>query len=258
MDEHGDMATLSATDVVARLSGVTKSFGTGASAVEVLHGIGLEVLRSEFTAVMGPSGSGKSTLMQIMAGLDAPTSGHIDVAGNRLEAMNDNALTDFRARTVGFVFQSFNLLPSLNVKENILMPLRLSGTSISKDLAEWLTALTTRLGIGDLLTRMPAALSGGQQQRVAIARALITRPPIVFADEPTGSLDAASGRGVLSVLRGLVDDLGTTLVMVTHDPVAASYADRIVALKDGRIVDDSPAANAATIAERMFELEAAR
>jgi putative ABC transport system ATP-binding protein len=190
---------------------------------------------AEFTAIMGPSGSGKSTLLHMLAGLDRPSTGQVYIGDTEIGALSDKALTVLRRERIGFIFQSFNLLPTLTAAENIVLPLRIAGRKPDK---AWVDAIVATVGLTDRLTHRPAQLSGGQQQRVAAARALASRPEIVFADEPTGALDSRSGAELLSFLRRAVSDLGQTVVMVTHDPVAASYADRVLFLGDGRIVDE--------------------
>ena len=213
---------------------LTRRFGEGGAAVDALRGVTVGFRPGTFTAIMGPSGSGKSTLMHILAGLDAPTSGWVEIAGTRLDELDDRELTLLRREQVGFIFQSFNLLPVLTAEENVLLPLRIAG---HKPDPEWLETLIATIGLGDRRTHRPSELSGGQQQRVAVARALITRPAVLFADEPTGNLDSVSSRDVLDLLRRAVDDFGQTIVMVTHDPSAAATADRVLFLADGRIVD---------------------
>ena len=210
-------------------------YGEGEAAVQALRGVTLEFPAGQFTAIMGPSGSGKSTLMHLLAGLDTPTSGSVTVDGREIGGLGDKALTQLRRDRLGFVFQSFNLVPVLTAEENIMLPLTLAGRKPDR---EWLTTLIDAVGLGDRLTHRPAELSGGQQQRVAVARALIHRPAVVFADEPTGNLDSRSSDEVLALLRQAVDEFGQTVVMVTHDANAASAADRIVVLSDGRVVHD--------------------
>jgi putative ABC transport system ATP-binding protein len=219
-------------EAVVRGHGIVKRFGAGASAVDALRGVDVALARGSFTAIMGPSGSGKSTLLHILAGLDRPTDGWVEIAGTRLDRLKDRELTLLRRRQVGFVFQSYNLLPVLSAEENITLPLRIGGTRVDRD---WLDTLVDAVGLSDRRTHRPAEMSGGQQQRVAVARALITRPAVVFGDEPTGNLDSVSSREILELLRRAVDDLDQTIVMVTHDPGAATFADRVVFLADGRI-----------------------
>jgi putative ABC transport system ATP-binding protein len=206
--------------------------------VRALDGVDVTFAAGEFTAIMGPSGSGKSTLMHLLAGLDSATSGSAFLGETEITRMGDDALTRLRRDRVGFVFQSFNLLPMFTAAQNITLPLELAGTALDRGAKEWFDTLVGTLGLGSRLTHRPAELSGGQQQRVAIARALIARPEVVFADEPTGNLDSRSGAEVLSFLRRSVRELGRTIIMVTHDPTAAAYADRVVLLADGRIAGD--------------------
>jgi putative ABC transport system ATP-binding protein len=214
---------------------LTRTYGHGDSSVHALRGVSLTLPAGQFTAVMGPSGSGKSTLMHLLAGLDEPTSGTVQVAGHDITRMKDRELTRLRRTHIGFVFQSFNLLPTLSAQENILLPLAISGT---KPPAGEIDALIERVGLTERRGHRPAELSGGQQQRVAIARALITRPTVLFADEPTGNLDSEAGAGILELLRDAVDLDGQTTLMVTHDPRAAAIADRVLYLSDGRVVAD--------------------
>jgi putative ABC transport system ATP-binding protein len=218
-------AALEATDLV-------KMYGTGDTAVYALDGVTASFATAEFTAIMGPSGSGKSTLMHCLAGLDTPTSGSVRIGDTEISGLGDRALTVLRRRRVGFVFQSFNLLPTLTAEQNIRLPLELAGR---KPDPAWWDRVITSLDLADRLRHRPSQMSGGQQQRVACARALITRPDVIFADEPTGNLDSRSGAEVLSFLRASVRELGQTVVMVTHDPVAASYAGRVLFLADGRV-----------------------
>lgn len=214
---------------------VTRRYGDGESAVDALRGVTLEVPAGQFTAVMGPSGSGKSTLMHLLAGLDTPSSGTVLIGGEDITAMNDKQLTKLRRKHIGFVFQSFNLLPTLTAEENILLPLSIGGRKADKADLE---SLLARVGLGERRDHRPSQLSGGQQQRVAIARALISRPTVLFADEPTGNLDSASGAEILALLREAVELDGQTTLMVTHDAHAAAAADRVVFIADGRIVAD--------------------
>jgi putative ABC transport system ATP-binding protein len=214
---------------------LTRRFGDGESAVDALRGVSLEVPAGQFTAVMGPSGSGKSTLMHLLAGLDRPTSGSVRLGGEEISSMGDRALTRLRRKHIGFVFQSFNLLPTLSAEENITLPLAIARI---KPPREEIDALIARVGLTDRRDHKPSELSGGQQQRVAIARALVARPTVMFADEPTGNLDSAAGAAVLELLRDAVANDGQTTVMVTHDPRAAAAADRVLFLADGRIVGD--------------------
>jgi putative ABC transport system ATP-binding protein len=214
---------------------LTRTYGHGDSAVHALRGVSLDLPAGQFTAVMGPSGSGKSTLMHLLAGLDTPTSGTVKVAGEDITRMKDRDLTRLRRRHIGFVFQSFNLLPTLSAEENVLLPLSIAG---KRPPADEVDALLARVGLSERRGHRPSELSGGQQQRVAIARALITRPTVLFADEPTGNLDSAAGAAVLELLGDAVAIDGQTTVMVTHDPHAAAVADRVLFLADGRIVGD--------------------
>jgi putative ABC transport system ATP-binding protein len=228
-------AAPAATAHAVTATAVTRRYGEGESAVHALRGVTLEVPVGQFTAVMGPSGSGKSTLMHLLAGLDRPTEGSVHIGGEDITAMGDRQLTKLRRRHIGFIFQSFNLLPMLTAQENILLPLSIAGRK--PDEAE-LASLIARVGLGDRLGHRPAQLSGGQQQRVAIARALASQPTVLFADEPTGNLDSTSGTEVLALLREAVELDRQTTVMVTHDPRAAATADRVLFLADGLIVDD--------------------
>jgi ABC-type antimicrobial peptide transport system, ATPase component len=239
------------TDAAAGMQ-LTKIFGEGETRVTALNSISVRFTRGTFTAIMGPSGSGKSTLMHCLAGLDRITSGQVFLAGMEISNLPDAKLTTLRRDNVGFIFQSFNLLPMLTAEENILLPLDLAGRK--PDRALW-DQLITGLGISDRLKHRPSELSGGQQQRVACARAMITKPHVVFADEPTGALDSKSGANLLGYLRHCVDDLGQTIIMVTHDAKAASYADRALMLLDGRIVDDIASPTAESVSEAMAGLE---
>ncbi|MBW6433425.1 ABC transporter ATP-binding protein [Actinoplanes hulinensis] len=223
------MAAVTATDLV-------KVYGTGDRAVRALDGVSATFTRGRFTAIMGPSGSGKSTFMHCLAGLDTVTSGRITIGDTELTGLSDKALTAVRRDQIGFVFQAFNLLPQLTARQNITLPAELAGQAVDRDLFDHVVGV---LGIGDRLGHRPSELSGGQQQRVALARALSTRPDVIFADEPTGNLDSRSGAEVLGFLRDSVHRLGQTVVMVTHDPNAAGYADRVLTLADGRIVKDT-------------------
>jgi putative ABC transport system ATP-binding protein len=226
-----------APSAVVAAKDITRRYGEGDTAVEALRGVTLEVNQGKLTAVMGPSGSGKSTLMHILAALDRPTSGTVWVAGTKLGNLNDTEITKLRRKHIGFIFQFFNLLPMLTAEENILLPLTIAG---EKPETEWREELIKKVGLGDRRNHRPAELSGGQQQRVAIARALASRPTVVFADEPTGNLDSTTSAEILELMRDSVDSLGQTTVMVTHDPRAASIADRILFLADGLIVRDMP------------------
>ena len=230
---------------------VTRRYGRHDSAVDALAGVSIDVPVGQFTAVMGPSGSGKSTLMHILAGLDQPTEGSVSIGGREITGLNDKQLTLLRRSEIGFVFQLFNLLPMLTAEENIVLPLSIAG--VKRDRA-WVEELLETVGIADRRTHRPSELSGGQQQRVSIARALVTEPTVLFADEPTGNLDSNTSRDVLELLRNSVDDLGQTIVMVTHDPQAAAQADRILFLADGLIVKEIPASTAAEVLEAMQEV----
>ncbi|WP_425491589.1 ABC transporter ATP-binding protein [Kineococcus aurantiacus] len=225
-------AVLEAARPAVRAVGLRRTYGRGDAAVHALAGVDVEFARGEFTAIMGPSGSGKSTLMHCLAGLDTATAGQVFLGDTELTALRDRDLTRLRRERVGFVFQSFNLLPVLDAAENVLLPLRLAGRTPDR---AWYEDVVRRLGLTRRLHHRPHELSGGQQQRVAVARALLPRPDVVFADEPTGNLDSRAGAEVLSLLRDSVREIGQTVVMVTHDPVAASYADRVVLLADGRL-----------------------
>ncbi|MFI0355710.1 ABC transporter ATP-binding protein [Actinomadura sp. 9N407] len=235
----------------ARTVRLSKRYGTGDTAVRALEEVTVAFPPGRFTAIMGPSGAGKSTLMHCVAGLEAPSSGQVFVGGQELGTLSDRALTRLRRERVGFVFQSFNLLPTLTARDNITLPLTLAGKGPDR---ERLDTVVRILRLGDRLSHRPAELSGGQRQRVALARALVTRPEIVFADEPTGNLDSRSGSDVLGLLRAAVDDLGQTVAMVTHDPVAAAHADAVVFLADGRVVDLMPEPTAAGVLDRIREL----
>jgi putative ABC transport system ATP-binding protein len=224
-----------ATDAVVRGHALTKRYGEGVAAVDALRGVDVDFAPGTFTAIMGPSGSGKSTLMHILAGLDRATDGWVEIDGTRLDQLSDRDLTLLRRRRVGFIFQSYNLLPVLNAEENIVLPMRIGGHDPDR---AWLDTLIDAVDLRDRIMHRPAEMSGGQQQRVAVARALVTRPAVIFADEPTGNLDSSSSREVLALLRRAVDEFGQTIVMVTHDAGAAATADRQLFLADGRIVDD--------------------
>ena len=231
---------------------ITRVYGSGDTAVQALQGVSVEIEAGRLTAVMGPSGSGKSTLMHILAGLDQPTSGTVTIAGTEITSLGDNDLTKLRREHIGFVFQFFNLLPMLNAKENVLLPLTIAG---EKPEDGWFDNLVEEIGLKDRLSHRPAELSGGQQQRVAIARALVSRPTVVFADEPTGNLDSTTSGEILELVRRSVDEYGQTTVMVTHDARAAEMADRVLFLGDGRIVKELPRSSAHEILVAMEELE---
>jgi putative ABC transport system ATP-binding protein len=226
----------------------TKVYGQGDNEVRALDGVTVEFERGRFTAIMGPSGSGKSTLMHCLAGLDSLTSGSVHVGDRQLDQLNDKQLTELRRKDVGFIFQAYNLVPTLNALENITLPLLLDG---SKGDQPWIDHVVDTVGLGDRLRHRPSELSGGQQQRVAVARAMASRPTIIFADEPTGNLDSRTGAEILSFMREAVGSLGQTIVMVTHDPTAAGYADRVVFLADGRIVDEMLEPTADRVLDRM-------
>ncbi|SDQ96200.1 putative ABC transport system ATP-binding protein [Thermostaphylospora chromogena] len=236
--------------VVAR--GLTKVYGKGDAAVHALRGIDVGFATGAFTAIMGPSGSGKSTLMHCLAGLDTVTGGSVHIGDVELTGLNDRQLTRLRRERIGFVFQAFNLLPTLTAEQNILLPLEIAGRQVDPDLFD---RVVDTVGLRERLHHRPTELSGGQQQRVAVARALISKPQVIFADEPTGNLDSRSGTEVLSFLRTSVRELGQTIVMVTHDPVAASYADRVVFLRDGLLVDDLTAPTPQTVLDTLLKLE---
>ncbi|MGP3923389.1 ABC transporter ATP-binding protein [Streptomyces sp. 8N616] len=235
-------------EIAARASALTKAYGSGETAVLALDAVDVAIARGRFTAVMGPSGSGKSTLMHCLAGLDTVSAGQVWLGETEITGLNDRELTRLRRDRVGFMFQSFNLLPTLNAAENITLPMDIAGRKPDR---EWLEKVIDTLGLRDRLGHRPAQLSGGQQQRVACARALASRPELIFADEPTGNLDSRSGLEVLRFLREAVDDLGQTVVMVTHDPGAAAHADLVLFLGDGRIVDAMPEPTAEAVLERM-------
>ncbi len=239
------------TGVAARVVDLTKVYGTGMAQVRALAGVSLDIAAREFTAVMGPSGSGKSTLMHCCAALDTPTSGQVFIGDTEIGGLSDKKLTHLRRERIGFVFQSYNLVPTLTAGENILLPLSIAGRKPDQ---EWYDAVIETVTLGDRLDHRPNQLSGGQQQRVAVARALMSRPHIVFADEPTGNLDSKSGAEVLMLLRSSVDDRGQTIVMVTHDPVAAAYTDRVVFLADGKIVDELRRPDREQVLNKMQEL----
>ncbi|MER6982388.1 ABC transporter ATP-binding protein [Streptomyces carpinensis] len=241
------------TDDAIRLRSVTRRYGSGGTSVTALDRVSLALPRGTFTAVMGPSGSGKSTLLQCAAGLDRPTSGSVTVGDTELTGLSETKLTLLRRERIGFVFQAFNLLPSLTAEQNVALPLRLAGRRPKK---AQVREVLQQVGLGDRARHRPTEMSGGQQQRVALARALITRPEVLFGDEPTGALDSRTSREVLTLLRGMVDRGGQTIIMVTHDPVAASYADRVVFLVDGRVNGELIGAGAEDIAAHMTKLEA--
>jgi putative ABC transport system ATP-binding protein len=237
--------------VAARAVNAVKTYGSGATIVKALDGVNLDIAASRFTAVMGPSGSGKSTLMHCMAGLDDLTSGQVLIGEVDLTQLKEKELTVLRRDHVGFVFQAFNLVPTLTAEENILLPQSLGGRSPDP---EWMDKVVQTVGLADRLNHRPSELSGGQQQRVAVARALVGRPQLAFADEPTGNLDSNSGAEILAFMRHAVDDLGQTIVMVTHDPLAASYSDRVVFLVDGQITDDMADPTADRVIDKLKNL----
>jgi putative ABC transport system ATP-binding protein len=243
--------------IVAQAVDLTKVYGQGEAQVRALDGVSVDFARGRMTAIMGPSGSGKSTLMHCMAALDRPTSGRIVIDGVEIAGLGDKALTRLRRERLGFVFQAFNLVPTLTARENITLPLDIAGRDVDQ---EWFDTVIDTVGLRDRLGHRPSELSGGQQQRAACARALVSRPAIVFADEPTGNLDSHASAEILGFLRASVDRYGQTIVMVTHDPVAAGYADRVLFLADGRIVDEILDPSSDAVLERMkgFELAGRR
>ncbi len=249
--ENGRPST--AKSPVLTATDISRRYGEGDTAVDALRGVSLEIASGQLTAVMGPSGSGKSTLMHILAGLDRPTGGEVTLAGESIASMGDDDLTRLRRDHIGFIFQFFNLLPMLTAAENIRLPLQLAGRKVD---SAWMEELTAKVGLGDRLTHRPSELSGGQQQRVAVARALVSRPSVMFADEPTGNLDSKTGAEILGLLRDSVDTFGQTTVMVTHDAHAAAIADRVLFLADGDVVRDIGACSAHTILETLEEVSA--
>jgi putative ABC transport system ATP-binding protein len=242
-----------ATTPAAGAVGVTKLYGAGDAAVAALDNVSVAVERGRFTAIMGPSGSGKSTLLHMLAGLDRPTSGEVYLGDTEITSLKDKRLTTLRRDRIGFIFQSFNLLPTMTAAENIVLPMRIAGRRPDP---AWVASIVETVGLDGRLGHRPSQLSGGQQQRVAAARALASRPEIVFADEPTGALDSRSGTDLLRFLRSAVDDLGQTIVMVTHDPGAAAYADRVLFLADGRIADEMHTPTAEAVLDYMKTLGA--
>ena len=251
IDESGVPAPAQAGGTVVAGAGITRRYGEGSTAVDALRGVSIDVEAGELVAVMGPSGSGKSTLMHILAGLDTPTAGTVSIAGTEITTLSDGKLTRLRRAHIGFVFQFFNLLPMLTAEDNVVLPLSIAG---EKPDARWLDELLQQTGLSDRRTHRPAELSGGQQQRVALARALVTRPTILFADEPTGNLDSTTGGEILELLRNSVDAYGQTTVMVTHEPRAAAIADRVLFLADGLIVKELRDATAPQVLDVMSSL----
>ena len=249
----GKPADAIGTAPAARIIDGTKIYGTGVTSVRALDAISAEFAAGAFTAIMGPSGSGKSTLLHCLAGLDRLTSGRVMIGDDELSGLDDKAMTLLRRERIGFVFQAFNLVPTLTARENVILPLTLGG---KKPDPAWLAGLAAALGITDRLAHRPSELSGGQQQRVATARALITRPDLIFADEPTGNLDSKSAAELLTQIRRAVDEYGQTVVMVTHDPLAAGYADRVLFLADGRVVRELPDPTAHSVLDVIRELGA--
>jgi putative ABC transport system ATP-binding protein len=241
------------TGTAARAQSLSKFYGEGDAAVAALDNVSVGLVEGEFTAIMGPSGSGKSTLLHMLAGLDRPTSGQVFLGDVELSSLNDKKLTLLRRDRIGFIFQSFNLLPTMTAAENIVLPMRIAGRKPDE---HWVASIVETVGLTGRLGHRPSELSGGQQQRVAAARALASKPEIVFADEPTGALDSKSGAELLGFLRNAVTELGQTVVMVTHDPTAASYADRVIFLADGHIVDEMRSATADEILDFMKHLGA--
>jgi putative ABC transport system ATP-binding protein len=243
---------MSANGQVVVANDVSRRYGEGDAAVDALVGISTGFERGRFTAIMGPSGSGKSTLMHILAGLDRPTSGTVDLDGQEITGLDDGELTKLRRDKLGFVFQFFNLLPVLTAEENLVLPLSIAGRKPDR---EWLDQLIKTVGLEDRRTHRPSELSGGQQQRVAVARALVSKPAVVFADEPTGNLDSRSSADVLALLRRAVDEFGQTVIMVTHDPSAATHADRLITLTDGSIVHDAAPGSSDEVIELMKQID---
>jgi putative ABC transport system ATP-binding protein len=250
--EASTISTAMATVSAARTVGLSKVYGQGETRVVALDDLSIELARGQFTAIMGPSGSGKSTLMHCAAALDSASAGQVFLGDVELTGLKDKALTQLRRDRIGFIFQSYNLVPTLSARENILLPLAIAGRKPDQ---EWYDVVIDTVGLRDRLDHRPSELSGGQQQRVACARALVSRPQVIFADEPTGNLDSLSGQEVLDFLRRCVDEFGQTIVMVTHDPVAASHTDRVVFLEDGRIVGDLRKPTADLVLERMKRLD---
>ena len=236
---------------IVEAHGLERVYGEGEATVRALDGVDVQFEKGRFTSIMGPSGSGKSTLMHILAGLDRPTAGTVEIEGIEITGLDDGELTELRRDKLGFVFQFFNLLPVLTAEENILLPLTIAKR---KPDPEWVDLVVERVGLSDRRTHRPAELSGGQQQRVAVARALVTKPAVLFADEPTGNLDSKSSADVLELLRGAVDEFDQTVIMVTHEPDAAAHGDRLIALRDGRLVHDAPPVSADAVIELLKTL----
>jgi putative ABC transport system ATP-binding protein len=243
---------VSADGQVVVADGVSRRYGEGDAAVDALVGVSTGFEQGRFTAIMGPSGSGKSTLMHILAGLDRPTTGTVTLDGEEITRLGDAELTKLRRDKLGFVFQFFNLLPVLTAEENLVLPLSIAGR---KPDGEWLDQLVRTVGLEDRRSHRPSELSGGQQQRVAVARALVSKPAVVFADEPTGNLDSKASADVLRLLRGAVDEFGQTVIMVTHDPAAAAHADRLITLRDGEIANDAAPGSADDVIELMKQID---
>ena len=251
MEDSAQQPSPAADGTIVSAREVSRRFGDGDAAVDALVAVSTEFERGRFSAIMGPSGSGKSTLMHILAGLDRPTSGAVVLDGTEITSLDEGDLTKLRRDKLGFVFQFFNLLPVLTAEENIVLPLSIAGR---KPDAEWLGRLIATIGLDDRRTHRPSELSGGQQQRVAVARALVSKPAVVFADEPTGNLDSKASDDVLRLLRQAVDEFGQTVIMVTHDPEAAAHADRLLTLRDGRVVHDAAPGSADDVIELMKQL----
>ncbi|WP_297083637.1 ABC transporter ATP-binding protein [uncultured Demequina sp.] len=245
------MTTTAAPALAATMRDGYKDYGYGEAAVRALDGINVDIARSEFTAIMGPSGSGKSTLLHTLAGLDRLTAGSSTIGDTVITQLSEAQITQVRRDYIGFIFQAFNLIPSLNARENITLPIDIAGGDVDE---EWFDEIIGILGLGDRLTHLPAELSGGQQQRVAVARALVSRPDIIFADEPSGNLDSRSGAELLAFMQRAVKEFKQTIVMVTHDPTAASYSDRILFLEDGKIVDEMREPTADRVLDRMKQM----
>jgi putative ABC transport system ATP-binding protein len=243
---------MSVNGQVVEANGVSRRYGEGAAAVDALVEVSTSFERGRFTAIMGPSGSGKSTLMHILAGLDTPTAGTVLLDGEEITGLDDGELTRLRREKLGFVFQFFNLLPVLTAEENLVLPLSIAGRKPDK---QWVDQLIRTVGLEDRRTHRPSELSGGQQQRVAVARALVSKPAVVFADEPTGNLDSKASEDVLQLLRQAVDEFGQTVIMVTHDPAAAAHADRLITLRDGKIVHDGAPGSADEVIELMKQVD---